>query len=131
MTTVHALERQLLEQIVTHDNLTRAWKRVKANKGAAGVDAITVKDFPTWARQHWPDIKTQLLDGDYQPEAVRRVWIPKPNGDKRPLGIPSVVDRVIQQAMPKALRGAGSRASAHPDLRTVVQRPQLRFPSWT
>ena len=120
MTTVHALEQQL-EQIVTRDNLMRAWKRVKANKGAAGADAITVKDFPTWARAHWPNIKTQLLAGDYQPDAVRRVWIPKPNGDKRPLGIPSVADRVIQQAMPKALRGAGSRASAHPDLRATVQ----------
>ena len=103
MTTVHVLEQHLLEQIVTRDNLLRAWKRVKANKGAAGVDAITVQDFPSWAREHWPNIKTQLLGGDYQPEAVRRVWIPKPNGDKRPLGIPCVADRVIQQAIAQVL----------------------------
>jgi len=93
MTTVHALEQQLLETIVARDNLQRAWKRVKANKGVAGVDAISVADFPAWAQQHWPTIKAQLMSGDYQPEAVRRVWIPKPNGDKRPLGIPTIADR--------------------------------------
>ena len=103
MTNAHALEQPRLEQIVTRDNLMRAWKRVKANKGAAGADDVRVTDFPYWARQHWPNIKTQLLAGDYQPDAVRRVWIPKPNGDKRPLGIPSVADRVIQQAIAQAL----------------------------
>jgi RNA-directed DNA polymerase len=103
MTTAHALEQHLLEQIVTRENLQRAWKRVKANKGAAGVDAITVTDFPAWARLHWPTIKAQLLNGDYQPEAVRRAWIPKPNGDKRPLGIPNVADRIIQQAIAQQL----------------------------
>ncbi len=72
MTTVHALEQKLLEQIVTRDNLTRAWKRVKANKGAAGVDAITVRDFPSWAREHWPNITTQLLDGDYDRQGWRK-----------------------------------------------------------
>ena len=72
MTRVHVLEQNLLEQIITHDNLKRAWKRVKANKGAAGVDAITVQDFPTWAREHWPNIKTQLLDGDYDRQGWRK-----------------------------------------------------------
>jgi RNA-directed DNA polymerase len=100
---VHALEQNLLENIVTRENLKRAWQRVKANKGAAGVDAITVAQFATWARQHWPNIKTQLMSGDYQPDAVRRVWIPKPNGDQRPLGIPTVADRVIQQAIAQQL----------------------------
>lgn len=103
MTTVHALEPQLLEAIVARDNLQRAWKRVKANKGAAGNDAIAVTDFPAWARQHWPTIKANVMNGDYQPEAVRRVWIPKPNGDKRPLGIPNVADRIIQQAIAQQL----------------------------
>ena len=102
MTTAHALERPL-EAILAQENLQRAWKRVKANKGAAGVDAITVTDFPAWARQHWPTIKQQVLTGDYQPEAVRRVWIPKPNGDKRPLGIPNVADRILQQAIAQQL----------------------------
>jgi RNA-directed DNA polymerase len=64
MTSVHALERPL-EAIVARENLQRAWKRVKANKGAAGVDAISVTDFPAWARQHWPTIKQQVLNGDY------------------------------------------------------------------
>ena len=103
MTTAQALEQNLLEKIVTRDNLLRAWKRVKANKGAAGADEVTVTDFPAWAREHWPNIKAQLLAGDYQPAAVRRVWIPKPNGDKRPLGIPGVADRVIQQAIAQVL----------------------------
>lgn len=103
MTTVHALEQPLLETIVARENLQRAWKRVKANKGAAGVDAIAVADFPAWAQQHWPTIKTQLMRGDYQPEAVRRVWIPKLNGDKRPLGIPTIAERVIQQAIAQRL----------------------------
>lgn len=103
MTTVHALEQSLLETIVARDNPHRAWKRVKANKGAAGVDAISVADFPAWAHQHWPTIKTQLMSDDYQPEAVRRVWIPKPNGDKRPLGIPMIADRVTQQAIAQRL----------------------------
>ena len=103
MTTAQALEQSLLEKIVTRDNLLRAWKRVKANKGAAGADEVTVTDFPAWAREHWPNIKAQLLAGDYQPAAVRRVWIPKPNGDKRPLGIPGVADRVIQQALEQVL----------------------------
>ncbi len=103
MTTVHALKQDLLEEILTRDNLLRAWKRVKANKGAAGVDEVTVTDFPAWARAHWPDIKAQLLAGEYQPVAVRRVWIPKPNGDQRPLGIPGVADRVIQQAIAQVL----------------------------
>ena len=103
MTTVHALERELLETIITRENVSRAWQRVKSNKGAAGVDAVSVTDFPAWARQHWPEIKSKVLNGDYQPEAVRRVWIPKPNGDKRPLGIPTIADRIIQQAIAQQL----------------------------
>ena len=103
MTTAHALEQNLLEKIVTRENLIRAWKRVKANKGAAGADEVSVTDFPAWAREHWPNIKAQLMTGKYQPAAVRRVWIPKPNGDKRPLGIPCMADRVIQQAIAQVL----------------------------
>jgi len=103
MTIVHALEQGLLEEIAARGNLQRAWKRVKANKGAAGWDAVSVTEFPAWAREHWPDIKAQLLGGDYQPQAVRRVWIPKPHGDQRPLGIPTIADRVIQQAIAQQL----------------------------
>lgn len=103
MNTAHALERGLLERIVARENLMRAWQRVKANKGAAGCDDVSVLDFPAWARQHWPTIKSQLMEGKYQPNAVRRVWIPKANGDQRPLGIPSVADRVIQQAIAQVI----------------------------
>jgi RNA-directed DNA polymerase len=103
MSDVHALERDLFEKMFARENLQRAWQRVKANKGAAGCDDVSVLDFPAWAREHWPKIKLQLLNGSYQPHAVRRVWIPKTNGDQRPLGIPSVADRVIQQAMAQVL----------------------------
>lgn len=103
MTHVHALEQNLLGKILARANLKRAWKRVKANNGAAGIDDVTVSDFPAWARDHWPTINTELQKGTYRPSAVRRVWIPKPNGDQRPLGIPNVMDRVIQQAIAQVL----------------------------
>ncbi len=103
MSTAHALERDMFERIVARENLKRAWQRVKANKGAAGGDDVSVLDFPAWARAHWPTIKSQLMAGKYQPHAVRRVWIPKANGEQRPLGIPSVADRVIQQAIAQVI----------------------------
>lgn len=103
MSNVHALEREVFEKIVARENLQRAWQRVQANKGAAGCDDVSVPDFPAWARVHWPTIKRALLEGTYQPNAVRRVWIPKANGDLRPLGIPCVADRVIQQAIAQVL----------------------------
>ena len=84
-------------------NMRRAWKRVKANQGAPGSDGMTLEDFPTFARSHWSAIRQALLDGAYQPKPVRRVSIPKPNGGERWLGIPSVVDRVIQQALGQVL----------------------------
>jgi RNA-directed DNA polymerase len=84
-------------------NMRRAWKRVKANKGAPGSDGMTLEDFPTFARSHWSAVRQDLLDGTYQPKPVRRVSIPKPNGGERWLGIPSVVDRVIQQAIGQVL----------------------------
>jgi len=83
--------------------MLRAWKRVKANKGAAGIDEMTVEQFPEFIRHHWEDMRSSLIKGTYQPEPVRRVEIPKPTGGKRPLGIPTVTDRVIQQAIAQAL----------------------------
>ncbi|HEU4655413.1 MAG TPA: group II intron reverse transcriptase/maturase [Steroidobacteraceae bacterium] len=103
MSEVYALERELMEQICARENLIRAWQRVKANQGAAGFDEVSVPDFPAWAREHWPMIKKQLREGTYQPNAVRRVWIPKANGAQRPLGIPCVADRVIQQAIAQVI----------------------------
>ncbi|WP_067620861.1 reverse transcriptase domain-containing protein [Dissulfuribacter thermophilus] len=80
-------------------NLKDAWKRVKANKGAPGIDGITIQEYPQWINQHWPRIQQELIDGSYKPPPVRRVMIPKPDGGKRPLGIPTVMDRVIQQGL--------------------------------
>jgi len=94
---------QLLEEVLASDNLTRAWKRVKANKGAPGIDGVTIEDFVAHARTHWPAYREQIRAGHYQPQAVRRVEIPKPDGGKRMLGIPTVMDRVIQQAVAQVL----------------------------
>jgi len=96
-------QRTLLEQILESSNLSRAWKRVKANKGAAGIDGMSITDFPKFARAHLPRIISQIREGHYAPAPVRRVWIPKPNGEERPLGIPTVLDRVIQQAIAQVL----------------------------
>lgn len=93
----------LFEAVLTRDNLTRAWKRVKSNHGAPGIDGITVDDFAAHAREHWPALHEQLKGGRYQPQAVRRVEIPKSDGGKRLLGIPTVTDRVIQQAIAQVL----------------------------
>ena len=89
----------LLERIFSKDNVQQAWKRVKANKGAPGIDKMSIDDFPELARTHWQGIRDSLFSGNYQPLPVKRVEIPKPTGGTRPLGIPSVVDRVIQQAI--------------------------------
>ena len=93
----------LLEHILEPRNLLQAWKRVKANGGAPGRDGMTIRAFPDFARQQWPRILQSLQSGTYRPAPVLRVFIPKPNGDLRPLGIPTVLDRVIQQAIAQVL----------------------------
>ena len=90
---------QLMEKIVDPDNLVRAWNKVRSNRGAPGPDGITIDEFPDHCREHWPLIKQQLLDGTYQPSPARRKSIPKPDGSERHLGIPNVMDRLIQQAV--------------------------------
>lgn len=97
------VDSELLEEMLASDNLAQAWKRVKANKGAPGIDGMTIEDFPDHVRAHWPVIRQQIREGRYQPQAVRRVEIPKPGGGKRLLGIPTVMDRVIQQAVAQVL----------------------------
>lgn len=92
-----------MERVLDSANMRRAWKRVKANKGAPGIDGMRIEDFSEFARMHWPQIRQQLADGTYQPQPVRRVSIPKPNGGERWLGIPTVIDRVIQQAIAQVL----------------------------
>ena len=84
--------------------MVRAWKRVKANKGSAGVDGRTVLETGEYLKQAWPEIRAGLLDGSYRPDPVRRVGIPKPGGGVRELGIPTVVDRLIQQALLQVLQ---------------------------
>ena len=76
---------------------------MKANKGATGCDEVSGIEFPAWARAHWPTVKSQLMAGKYQPQAVSRVWIPKAHGGRRTLGIPSLAGRVIQQAIAQVL----------------------------
>jgi RNA-directed DNA polymerase len=93
----------LLEQILSRENMLKAWKRVKANKGAPGIDNMSVEDFPEYARNKWDSIRESLLAGIYQPSPVRRVEIPKATGGTRPLGIPMVLDRVIQQSIYQVL----------------------------
>lgn len=93
----------LLAAVLDRHNLARAWKRVKANKGAPGIDGVTIEDFPVHARSQWPGIRAQIQEGRYRPQAVRRVEIPKPDGGRRLLGIPTVMDRVIQQAIAQVL----------------------------
>src|SRR5215831_14857723 len=99
-----ALTEQLMEEVCDRENLVRAWKRVHQNKGGPGVDGMTVDDAKDYLREHWPGIRSQLLEGTYQPQPVKRVEIPKPEGGVRKLGVPCVVDRLIQQALLQVLQ---------------------------
>ena len=102
--TKPAFSIDLLEQVLSSENLQAAWKRVRANKGAAGVDGMTIDEFPAWVKQgNWIKVTTALETGQYQPSPVRRVEIDKPDGGKRQLGIPTITDRVIQQAIAQVL----------------------------
>ncbi len=98
-----------MEAIVERNNLRKALARVKANKGAAGIDGMTFEDLAPYLKEHWPTIRAQLLDGSYRPQPVRRVEIPKASGGKRPLGIPTVLDRFIQQAVMQVLQADWDR----------------------
>src|SRR6266436_5367372 len=99
-----ACAEQLMEEVCARGNLVRAWKRVRSNKGGPGVDGMTIEDAKGYLREHWPNIRSQLLSGAYQPQPVKRVEIPKPDGGIRKLGVPCVVDRLIQQALLQVLQ---------------------------
>ena len=99
-----AITESLMEEICERENCKRALKRVKANKGSPGVDGMTVQELPGFLPQHWPAIREQLLSGTYKPQPVRRKEIDKPDGGMRKLGIPTVVDRLIQQAVMQVLQ---------------------------
>jgi RNA-directed DNA polymerase len=99
-----AIGEQLMEEVCERENCKQALARVKANKGSAGVDGMTVNELPEFLKQHWPAIREQLLSGTYKPEPVKRVEIPKPDGGMRKLGIPTVLDRFLQQAVMQVLQ---------------------------
>ena len=124
---------KLIEKILSKENLQIAIKKVKQNKGAPGIDKMTVHEFEDWFDQYQEDVISKIMNKQYQPMPVKRVYIPKPNGKERPLGIPTVVDRVIQQAMLQVLTeiyepifsehsfGFRPRRSAHMALEEVLR----------
>ena len=95
---------QLMEEICQQENCKQAWTRVKSNKGSPGIDGMTVEKLPDYLKQHWPEIRGQLLSGTYKPQPVKRVEIPKPDGGIRKLGIPTALDRLIQQMVLQVLQ---------------------------
>lgn len=99
-----AIGERLMEEVCERENCKQALARVKANKGSPGVDGITVYELPEYLKQHWPTIREHLLSGTYVPQPVKRVEIPKPDGGVRKLGIPTVLDRFIQQAVMQVLQ---------------------------
>src|SRR3974390_701980 len=99
-----AVTEQLMEEVCNRENLVRAWKRVRQNKGGPGVDGMTIAGAKAFLREHWPNIRSELLSGTYEPQPVKRVEIPKPDGGVRKLGVPCVVDRLIQQALLQVLQ---------------------------
>jgi len=98
-----AFNEPLFDLVFLPGNLKLAWQQVRANKGAPGIDGLTIEQFADWSTQHWQHCKAQLLKGEYRPHAVKRVEIDKPDGGKRLLGIPTVLDRVLQQAIAQIL----------------------------
>jgi RNA-directed DNA polymerase len=94
----------VMEEVCERENLKRALRRVKSNKGSPGIDGMKVGELPGYLKQHWPAIREQLLSGTYKPQPVKRVEIPKPDGGVRKLGIPTVLDRFIQQAVMQVLQ---------------------------
>ena len=95
---------RLMSRVVERDNMQRAYSRVMKNRGAPGVDGMRCEDLKAWLKANWSQVKRALLDGAYRPQAVRRVDIPKPQGGVRTLGVPTVVDRLIQQALHQAMQ---------------------------
>ncbi|MBQ0832394.1 MAG: hypothetical protein KBT83_07385 [Marinobacter sp.] len=104
---------RLMERVLERDNLRRAFRQVKRNKGSAGIDGMTVDDLSAFVQQHWSRIGAQLLAGTYRPQPVRQVEIPKPKGGVRKLGIPTVLDRLIQQALLQVLQAEWDRSFSH------------------
>lgn len=102
-----------MERVLERENLRRAFRQVKRNKGSAGIDGMTVDDLTAFVNQHWPKIHEQLLEGNYRPKPVKQVEIPKPKGGVRKLGIPTVLDRLIQQALLQVLQAEWDGSFSH------------------
>ena len=120
---------QLMEAVVERENMWQALKRVERNRGAAGVDSMTVEQLRAYLREHWLRIKEELLAGDYQPQPVRKVEIPKPGGERdADLGIPTVVDRLIQQALHQVISPSLNRT--FPNRVTAFARTGARSKRW-
>jgi len=100
---------RLMEEVCERENCQQALKGVKSNKGSAGIDGMTVDELPAYLKEHWPAIRDQLLSGTYKPQPVKRVEIAKPDGGVRQLGIPTVLDRMVQQAVMQVLQGRWDR----------------------
>lgn len=94
---------KLIDEIVEARNFWEAWMSVRRNHGAAGMDKMPVEELDVYLPSHMDEIKSSMLEKRYKPSPVRRVYIPKPNGKQRPLGIPTVIDRVVQQAAAQVL----------------------------
>src|SRR5260370_12973163 len=95
---------RVMEEVCERENRGEAWKRVRANQGRPAIDGMTVEELPGYLEQHWPAMREQLLSGTYEPKPVKRVEIPKPDGGVRKLGIPTVLDRFVQQAVQQVLQ---------------------------
>jgi RNA-directed DNA polymerase len=117
---------RLMEEVCERENLKAALRQVKANKGSPGVDGMTVGGLKDYLKKHWPAIREQLLSGTYEPKPVRRAEIPKPDGGVRKLGIPSVLDRFIQQAVMQVLQRRWDRTSGT-DTQTVFSDHSYGF----
>ncbi len=123
---------KLMEKILSKENLQVAIKKVKQNKGAPGIDKLPAQGVEDWFNQYQDEVISKIMNKQYRPMPVKRVYIPKPNGKQRPLGIPTIVDRVIQQAMMQVLSeiyepifsehsfGFRPRRSAHMAMKEVL-----------
>src|SRR3974377_1990679 len=105
----HTVSDKLAIDSEVHIHQGQALKGVKSNKGSAGIDGMTVDELPAYLKEHWPAIRDQLLSGTYKPQPVKRVEIAKPDGGVRQLGIPTVLDRMVQQAVMQVLQGRWDR----------------------
>src|SRR3979490_1811257 len=119
---------RIMEEVCERANLKEALRQVRGTKGSAGIARMTVDQLGGYLKQHWPAIREQLLNGTYEPKPVRRVEIPKPDGGVRKLGIPTVLDRFIQQAVMQVLQSNGTRR--FPNTATGFDRVDRRITPW-